>query len=154
MVTGWGSVSHKNLSCPALLNGLARAAADGRGRSGFFAVAVSLADTWVGRCQTCLGDAALEVGEAGRSTQRAAASMKMAPASREEASSTRCEVCGEPLTRGQRRGDLLGTPCHLSCLSEDERARDRNTRLIESGVTFASRRKPTYRRGKGPASYR
>lgn len=169
VVTGWGRVSHKNLSCPALISGLNRAVTEGRGRSGFFAVALSLADTWVGRCHACLGDAALQAGEAprqprpvgsgaprgmGRAAQLAAGSMNTGPVSRQEASATLCNVCGEPLTRGQRRADADDMPRHWLCLSEAERTRDRNTRLIESGVTFASRRGSTYRRGKGPGSFR
>lgn len=169
VVAGSGEVSHKDLLCSALIAGRKRAIANGWRSGGFFAVSNSLADIWVRRCQVCLQNAAGATSEASgqpgrgepgasvvtrRAAALAAAAMDAAPLSRDEASPTLCAACRKPVKRGQRRADVDGMPRHWSCMSEAERRKDRNTRLIQSGVTFASRRRSTYRRGKGPGSFR
>lgn len=169
VVAGAGQVSHKDLSCPALIAGRKRAIANGWRSAGFFAVSVPLADAWVPRCGTCLGSTALEAGEesgqpgsrgsgasggSARAARLAAAAADAAARGSEEASPILCAACGQPLKRRQPRAPVDGTPRHWSCMSEAERMGYRNTRLIQSGETFASRQGSTYKRGKSPGSYR
>lgn len=169
VVAGRGEASHKDLSCSALMSGRRRAIGMGKASGGFFAVPVALADVWVSPCCVCRAEEPSkpaeprkEGGSLSSPVSKPVPSQARWPTSpttgnapnHEDAVAGECLVCDAPVEPGQRCSLVDGVFLHSSCAWKASRDRDRNVLLIEAGVTLASRRPSSYRRGKSPADYR